>query len=195
MRNEAGFGIKGLIVVLVVLLAGVTVVTGKNGDGPVCAAKEHRQFDFWLGDWKIRQKLLKADGTWFEADAQTSVRSALDGCALVEHWSGDVLFFWEGMKSPESMKGLSVRAYDPKSKSWTINWMDTRALRFGEHVGVFSNGKGEFFRTVRNPDGKETTTRITFSNITKSSVHWDLAVASPDRESWQTVWIMEMDRK
>lgn len=189
---------KKLFVVLIFVFLVFTLMTtaqNEKSEAKNCSEKEHRQFDFWLGDWSIKQKILKADGKWFEADAETSVKPALDGCALVENWSGEVLFFWEGMKTPETIKGLSVRAYNAKTKKWTINWMDTRGLEFGAHAGGFTESKGEFFRTVKNPDGNEMKTRITFSDITKSSVHWDLAVSSDSGETWRTLWIMAMTRK
>ena len=50
-------------------------------------------FDFWIGDWRIQQKILRQDGNWLELDAKTSVSPALDGLALVEHWEGSVQFF------------------------------------------------------------------------------------------------------
>ena len=51
---------------------------------PTCAAPEARQFDFWLGDWAIEQRILRQDGSYAEFPARTSVRPAAAGCALVE---------------------------------------------------------------------------------------------------------------
>jgi hypothetical protein len=160
-----------------------------------CSNPEYHQFDFWIGQWDIKQKILKADGTWFEADARTNVSPILDGCALIEEWQGDVLFFWEGMEKPEPLKGFSVRAFDQKTNHWTISWMDTGHLRFTEFEGTFHDGRGEFFRKGPNENGKKTITRVTFSDITSASVHWDLAVSTDDGQSWKTLWIMQMTRR
>jgi hypothetical protein len=67
-----------------------------------CSSPNYHQFDFWIGQWDIKQKILKAGGTWFEADARTNVSPILGGCAIMEEWHGDVFFFWEGMEKPES---------------------------------------------------------------------------------------------
>jgi hypothetical protein len=159
-----------------------------------CGSPEARQFDFWLGKWQIHQKILNQDGSWLELPARTSVASALDGCALVEHWRGKVKFFWEGMKDVESMEGLSVRAYDAQSGKWRLHWMSSRTPRFGNAFeGNFHAGRGEFFSTRQEPRGKQLS-RITFSNITKNSVHWDLAISNNDGKTWTTLWIMEMRR-
>jgi len=155
---------------------------------------ESHEFDFWIGDWIIRQKILRQDGTWLELDAKTSVSPALDGFALVEHWEGEVQFFWEGMQSVEPMKGLSVRSYDVQSGKWIIHWMDTRTPHFGaSYTGNFSKGKGEFFREWETPQGKRMG-RITFSDITPDSVYWELAISGDEGQTWSTIWMMDMSR-
>lgn len=151
-------------------------------------------FDLWIGDWRIQQKILRQDGTWLELPAKTSVSSALDGRALIEHWQGDIQFFWEGMQSVEPMEGLSVRSYDPGTGEWSIYWMDSRTPRFDSpYMGVFTDGRGEFFREWETPQGKHIG-RITFSDITTDSVHWELAVSSDEGHTWRAIWIMNMGR-
>lgn len=155
--------------------------------GPLSAACD--EFDFWIGSWEIDQKILRADGTWAELPARTKVRSALDGCALVESWEGEVEFFWEGMKKPERMTGLSVRSFDPKAGIWRIYWMDSRNPRFGEFQGTFRDGVGEFFR-----ESDAIVSRIRFSEVTEQSVRWELAISRDGRKTWRPVWVMNMQR-
>lgn len=163
-------------------------------DVAACGSSAAREFDFWIGDWDIRQRILRADGSWLELQAQTSVSPTLDGCALVEQWRGTVQFFWEDMQSPEPMQGLSVRAYDPQAGAWHIYWMDSRAPRFGvPYSGGFDGDRGEFFRLSETPRG-ERTDRITFSDITPDSVMWELAVSGDGGQTWTTLWTMEMRR-
>lgn len=155
---------------------------------------EVRAFDFWIGDWTIQQRILQQDGTWTNFEAKTSVSLTLDGRALLEHWQGTVQFFWEGMNAPETMKGLSVRAYDPQTDQWYIHWMDTRFPQFGRpYIGNFADDRGEFFREWETPQGKRLG-RITFSDMTLDSVVWDLAISTDDGQTWTTLWIMEMSR-
>ena len=160
-----------------------------------CTGPEYHQFDFWIGEWGIKQKILQENGDWFEAEATTKVSPILGGCALMEEWQGNVLFFWEGMNEPELVKGFSVRAFDPKRQQWVISWMDSRHLRFTEFNGVFKEKRGEFFRKQSAENGKETTTRITFAEITPASVRWELAIRSNDSKDWKILWIMDMTRK
>jgi hypothetical protein len=159
-----------------------------------CGDAPARAFDFWVGKWNIRQQILREDGTYLELPAKTSVSVALDGCALVEHWEGEVQFFWEGMERPELMKAISVRAYDPRTKKWYIHWLDTRRRYFDTpYVGDFADSRGEFYREWSTPQGARVG-RITFSNASPDSVSWSLAVSSDGRRSWTTMWMMEMAR-
>ena len=176
------------------VIAALTVAASSAQDARPAPSEEARAFDFWIGDWKIEQEILQKDGTWLTLEASTSVAPALNGRALIEHWEGKVQFFWEGMKEPEPMKGLSVRAYDPQTRKWYIHWMDTRRPYFGTaYSGGFSDGEGEFFRKWEIPDGKRTG-RIRFFHIRPDSVDWDLAISKGDGKTWSTLWRMHMRR-
>ena len=172
----------------------MAVQNSSTEDTVTCDSPESRQFDFWIGDWDIQQKIIKKDGTWLEAKAHTSVILILNGCALEEHWEGDVKFFWSGMQNFEHMKGFSIRYYNPQKKHWNLRWLDNRNLNMGSgYTGNFINGKGEFFIESKTANGKRIS-RITFSDIKENSVHWDLAFSKDDGKTWTTIWIMEMKR-
>lgn len=163
-------------------------------DSTNCNNDEAHQFDFWIGEWDINQTIIQKDGSWIETKAHTSVSPILNGCALEEHWSGDVKFFWMGMDSVKPMKGFSIRYFDVNAKKWDIYWMDNFGLNFGNaSKGIFKDGKGEFFSERKTENGKQIS-RITFSNIKENSVHWDLAISNDDGKNWATIWNMEMKR-
>ena len=46
-----------------------------------CAAPEHRQFDFWIGEWEVTTPNGAPAG-------RNRIESILDGCALRESWTG-----------------------------------------------------------------------------------------------------------
>lgn len=166
-----------------------------GSDSVNCKSPESHQFDFWIGDWSIQQKILQKDGTWLETEASTSVSPIFDGCALEEHWEGKVKFFWLSMDSVESMKGFSLRYYSVKDSMWHIYWLDNKSLEFGKDFsGNFKDGKGEFFSERTTPHGKQIS-RIVFSKLKPNSVHWDLAYSNDAGKNWTTIWIMEMSRK
>ncbi len=189
---------KNLVAILLFFILIQPVIDGQqslNKDSLDCNSPESRQFNFWIGDWDIQQKILNKDGSWLETNAHTSVSSILNGCALEEHWEGDVKFFWNGMDSIEHMKGFSIRYFDSKKNEWNIHWLDNKNLQMGTgFTGNFKNGKGEFFRETNNAN-ENSISRITFSNFKKNSVHWDLSFSKDNGETWTTLWIMDMKRR
>jgi hypothetical protein len=193
MRNAR---IRSALALATALVASGPGLTRAQPEDPACTSPEARQFDFWLGDWAIEQRILRQDGSYAEFPARTSVRSAAAGCALVEEWRGTVEFFWAGMEAPAELHGLSVRAWNPGAREWVIHWLDDMNPALGEpFVGVFEAGRGTFTQTTTGPDGVDRTSRITFENPAVGVVEWSLASSRDGGESWTTLWSMHMTRK
>jgi hypothetical protein len=72
-----------------------------------CMGPEFRQFDFWLGEWEVRDATGKLQGT-------NRIVSAHKGCALEEHWTGAGGF-----------SGTSLNLYDAGRKQWHQTWVDS----------------------------------------------------------------------
>lgn len=173
-----------------------TVPDGAAKEGGPCDAPPYRRFDFWLGSWAVRQEIRTGEGGFLELPARDSVSRTLDGCALLEHWEGDVQFFWEGMDRPVHLWGLSVRSYDERSGKWEINWMDSRRPTFGEPFrGGFRDGRGVFIRRGAAPDGSRRDYRIVFSDITPESLEWELDSSRDAGATWTPLWRMHFVRR
>jgi len=74
---------------------------------PPCAATEHRQFDFWLGQWEVRDPSGKIVG-------HNRIDAAHGGCALIERWT-----------SIAGVTGTSVNIYDRDRRRWHQTWVDS----------------------------------------------------------------------
>ena len=74
---------------------------------PPCSAPEHRQFDFWLGDWDVREPSGKSAG-------RNRIVAIHGGCALQESWTG-----------VGGTTGSSLNAYDAERKAWHQTWVDS----------------------------------------------------------------------
>jgi hypothetical protein len=74
---------------------------------PPCSAPEHRQFDFWLGDWEVREPSGKSAG-------RNRIVAIHGGCALQESWTG-----------AGGTTGSSLNAYDDDRKAWHQTWVDS----------------------------------------------------------------------
>jgi hypothetical protein len=74
------------------------------------AISEHRQFDFWAGEWQVKnQEGNKRYGS-------NTVVISDRGCALKENW-----------RSTMGGTGSSINFYDPKDGMWHQVWMDSGA--------------------------------------------------------------------
>lgn len=75
-----------------------------------CTAPERRQFDFWIGNWTVREANGKLAGT-------NLVTREFDGCALQEHWKG-----------VDADRGSSFNSYLPGARLWQQTWVDNQGL-------------------------------------------------------------------
>jgi hypothetical protein len=107
---------------------------------PSCAAPQHRQFDFWLGEWD----LVGSDG---KKSATDKVVQVLGGCALQENGN-----------SVEGVQRMSVSAYDPATRHWHQTLMDDGGAVL--HLeGEFADGK--MILVGQRPSQKEKGATIT----------------------------------
>ena len=125
-----------------------------------CTVPEHRQFDFWLGDWDV-----------FETDSVTKaahvrVEHALDGCAVRELYEDGT-----------GMKGESLSAYDAARKTWHQTWM-TNHGQILMIEGVMQGDAMVLSGTYRDANGKQALARGTWKPV--SNGVRETAVTSTD---------------
>ncbi len=109
-----------------------------------CTAPEHRQFDFWLGAWDVKNPAGKQVGT-------NEITSELGGCVVQEHWKG-----------MGGSVGMSFNIYDASDQKWHQTWVDNSGTRL-ELAGAFSGGKMILSGTTRGAGGAVTQERITWT--------------------------------
>ena len=75
-----------------------------------CAAPENRQFDFWLGDWRVH----KPDGSFA---GMNRITQEYGGCVIHEHYV-----------TGKGYSGESLNIYDASRKIWHQTWVDSGGL-------------------------------------------------------------------
>lgn len=57
----------------------------------VCKSAEHRQLDFWIGDWDLVIRVRKGPevNEWDEAKGRNRIQAILGGCAIEESFTGE----------------------------------------------------------------------------------------------------------
>ncbi len=145
-----------------------------NGTPP-CSAAEHRQFDFWLGNWNVLTPTGQQAGT-------NNITSEISGCVLHERWEGS-----------KGGAGESFNIYDASRKVWHQTWVDGSgllALLEGglEGQSMVLSGK------ARGPKGEPVTARITWTPLADGRVrqHWE---QSADGTIWTTLFDGYYSRK
>jgi hypothetical protein len=75
-----------------------------------CQRPEHRQFDFWLGEWEVTRPDGRRAGT-------NHIQSINAGCALREEWTG-----------AGGSTGTSLNAFDASSGRWHQTWIGSDGI-------------------------------------------------------------------
>jgi hypothetical protein len=114
-----------------------------------CGTAEHRQFDFWIGEWDVFDPKGKQVG-------RNRVELHGAGCYLLENWSG-----------ASGFDGKSLNMYDQADRKWHQSWYDSSGTRLAL-VGGLVDGK----MVLSSSDG---TQRITWTPNADGSVrqHWE----------------------
>ena len=126
--------------VLGLLVAGPVAAQDQKPAPPPCSGPEHRQFDFWVGEWDVTTPDGKPAGT-------NRIESILGGCVLMESW--------------ESTNGKSVghsfNLYSSDGK-WHQTWVDNGGTLL-ELVGGLDGDRMVMSQERTTPDGKASLTR------------------------------------
>lgn len=134
-----------------------------------CAGPEHRQFDFWLGTWEVRDREGRTVGV-------NRIEAILGGCVLQENWTG-----------ARGGAGMSFNLYDAATRRWRQTWVDNSGSQLDlagglEHGRMVMSGL-----TAVRPDS-QVLNRITWTPRDSARVeqHWE---SSPDGgRTWREVF-------
>ena len=123
---------------------------------------ENRQFDFWIGEWNVETTTGQKAGT-------SRVERILNGCALLENWSG-------------GGDGKSLNIYNVNRKQWQQFWVDASG-EVHEYAGGLVNGEMRFEGPAADHEGNRTMRRMTFTQLDGGRVRQKGEV-SGDGKNW-----------
>jgi len=149
---------------------------------------EAREFDFLEGDWDAVCRFPRSDGSWGEGPGTLRATKILDGCASME--------FFEGPYLGEIIKGLGLRAFNPKSRCWEHTWTDTASPGgFLVWRGRFEGGSIDLLGEWDDDGGQRIHSRLTWSQITGRSAHWESHRSRDGGQTWSKHWVIDFTRK
>ena len=136
---------------------------------PACVAAEFRQFDFWLGKWKVTGAQGKQVGT-------SEISRVSEGCAIREQWT-----------SATGQGGTSINYYDATEHKWHQDWVGGD----GTILHLRGNLKdGAMVLTGESKGAKGTViNRITWTPLPDGKVkqHWETSTNTG--ASWKTSFV------
>jgi hypothetical protein len=144
-----------------------------------------RQFDFWIGLWDVNLRMIQDDLSFKDSvSARTSIYSILDGKAILELWDS------------ESIKGYSLRYFDPARGKWILwlDWPSKNRSNKSSLEGEFRHGRGNFHTSFTNAQGEEVKGRYSFNDISPFSLRWDDLWSKDGGKTWSKNWRMELTR-
>lgn len=137
---------------------------------PCMATSEHRQFDFWVGEWNVYNPQGTQIGT-------NTVERVVGGCLVMENWTG----------GGGGSVGKSMNFYDATARKWRQTWVDGRGSVL-EFAGEFKDGAMHYAAETSGPNGARTLARLTFFHLGPDRVR-QLWEQSPDGgKTWSVVF-------
>jgi len=122
-----------------------------------CAAPEHHQFDFWIGQWDVQLPDGSQAGT-------NRIEPILGGCALQESWSGAA-----------GGTGYSYNVYDRSRKLWHQTWVDSQGNLL-QLEGDFADDRMTLEGESRDSTGAPILNRVV----------WRMTAPGRVRQLWET---------
>jgi hypothetical protein len=159
--------------------------------GTAQAAGTARDFDFLMGSWNVRNRLLQArlqgSDEWVEFASTVVARPILDGLGNEDEFRTS----WGG-----GFVAMSFRFFDPGSRRWSIYWADARrsGLLDPPVIGGFAGDTG-VFEGEDTLAGHPILVRFVWSGVTTPTPRWEQSFSGDGGETWETNWIMDFTRR
>jgi hypothetical protein len=134
-----------------------------------CAAPEYHQFDFWIGNWEVKNPEGEFEGT-------NRIDVIEGGCAIQEHWVG-----------AKGGTGTSFNTYDQGAHKWHQTWIDNHGgilILNGEFAGGKMTLSGEMASRVA--PGKTVLHRIAWTPLDANHVRQFWEVSRDGGKTWKT---------
>lgn len=141
---------------------------GASPPDPACASPPYRAFDFWLGEWVVRDSAGQDIG-------RNRIRRVAGGCGLLESWT-----------SARGSTGTSLNYYDPKTGRWTQVWVGESGVRLRLEGG--KRGDSMVLEGTRTRGDTTLHDRITWTPRDDGSVEQRWEISTDGGRSWEVPW-------
>ncbi len=134
-------------------LMAASVAAGQSSTPPpACDSPEHKQFDFWVGQWDV----YRTDTN--QLVARSLIEKLYGGCAVRENWM-----------PIGGTGGGSLNSWRPADKKWLQTWTDT-GNNWNEYAGGMEGGAMVLTGTSAKAVGTAMPVRMTYEAKPDGSV-------------------------
>ncbi|MBL8176472.1 MAG: hypothetical protein JNK48_17485 [Bryobacterales bacterium] len=134
-----------------------------------CSAPEHRAFDFWIGNFEVRNPQGQVAGN-------NRIEKVLNGCALQERWTS----------KGGADAGRSLTWFDPDIRKWRQTYIAGTG-HSQDYIGEFRNGALHLLHDRAHPDGTRHMLRMTYSLQNAGNVRQFIEESWDAGKTW-AVW-------
>lgn len=136
-----------------------------QNESPCRNKPEHRQFDYWLGEWDVFIKDKKV--------AESSIQQILETCVVLENYT-----------QLDGYTGKSVNFYDSHLRKWRQTWVDVKAM-VSEFSGESKDGSLHFEGESHFPDGTKALRRMILYNEGTDRLRHSSEISRDDGKTWE----------
>lgn len=146
-------------------------------------------FDFLQGPFDVKGSRLRdplnPDSDWIEVTATSSATVLFDGAVSIdEMWFPD-----------EKRFGMSLRLWDPGTRTWTVRWLTSSGGGLNPPVqGTWADGRC----WLTGPDeynGHPLLASYSWSDVTEFGARWEQCFSLDQGQTWQPNFIMYFNRR
>ena len=152
--------------------------------GPPCSSSEARQFDFWLGEWRL---------SWPAEQTGGDAGQTGHGTNRIERLFGDCVFEENFATDDGRFSGRSLSVYDEAAGLWRQTWVDSS----GGYLAFTGRFDGETMELRTEPvdrEGEVVVNRMVFQDISTDSLLWRWQGSRDSGETWNDLWTISYQR-
>jgi len=145
-----------------------------------------RDWDWLVGSWDVWHRRLKerlaGSNDWEEFNGKSVGWLILDGWGNVDDNIVDI--------PSGTYRGLTVRAFDPATRTWAIWWLDGRnPTQMDVPVRGSFDGDSATFVANDHFKGRPIIMRFRWLDVHSKRPHWEQAFSTDGGKTWEVNWV------
>lgn len=147
---------------------------------PCASTVENRQFDFWLGEWRV----VTTQGETPAGDSK--IELILGDCVIQENWiSGGNIGY----------SGKSYNIYNTALKRWEQYWVDNAGGNIFFYGGLKDGVMDYWTDEIPQPDGKRLKRHLQFIKLNPDTIRQFSRGSNDDGKTWFVEYDFTYNRK